>query len=163
MSLHSDTVSLIGWHRHANAWVWGVCAHDGCELCDRVDRWLNAQPDRGFDVDWQEMVRREIRVRREIMLPQPTVFVDPHEPREVPKEEKPSMEKIERKRKPKVVEEASTPPAPQTEMVLTTTAVSVSSENEAEDEPPPQPVVTQPTFKLTHPDEFTLKKARKRR
>lgn len=160
MSLYSDTVALIGWHRHVNAWVWGVCSQDGCDLCDRIERWLNTQPNRGFDIDWQEAVKQEIRLRREIMLPQPTVFVDPHEPREVPKEETPSMDKIERKKKTKVVEEKPKPP--QEELVLSVAAVSVQ-EDKIEDEPPPPPVVQQPTFKLTNPDEFTLKKVRRRR
>lgn len=167
MSLYSDTIRSL-WPHHqipSMKWQWGLCAWGECELCDLVSDWLEKQPQHGFDYDWQLDVLQQIRARRvaavEPVSPQAPVFIDPHAPMGVPKEEEPAMEKIKRGRgkKPNVTE---VPIKPQVELSLTAMSVSIA-DNENEDDVPVPAVVAPPTFKLTHPTEFTLRKGRRKR
>lgn len=37
----------VGWHRHGERWVWGVCILDGCAICDAAWRWMTRRPGDG--------------------------------------------------------------------------------------------------------------------
>lgn len=152
MSVASDTAEQIGWHRHGVAWVWGIRAYDQCDLCDAAEHWLSKQ------VDIDDLIKHEIRSRRAVHAePSPTQYIDPHAPQELPPEAAPSLDKIKRGKKPKV-EPVAPPSTPQIDLLST-----VAANETEEDAPLPPPVAPVTTFKLTNPDQYTLKKVRRKR
>lgn len=156
MSVASDTAEQIGWHRHGKAWVWGIRPYDDCGLCDLAEHWLSKQ------VDIEDVIKREIRLRR-IVNAEPLVkqYVDPHAPQEIPPEAEPALDKIVRGKKAKT-SKVPVPASVSSQIDLLSVSTTAAS-NEAEEEPTPPAPPPKPTFKLTNPDEHTLKKARRRR
>lgn len=160
MSIASDTVESIGWHKHGRSWVWGILAHDGCDMCDLADRWLAQQK------DWREMIAEQIRERRAIYSepvgPPPKQFVDPHQPLPIPSTEEPSLDKI---KKGPVMHVVVVEPKQEEMSLSSTTAIDIRPDNEVlDDEPPPPPPPKAPEpFKLSNPDAYSLTKGGRRR
>lgn len=173
MSLLTQTIESIGWkgwHEHVYdgtvAMVWGIRPHDGCQLCDMADAWL-ARESANIKTD-EEIIRSEIAERRARfqlitgglsgVRPDPVRYIDPHTPQAVSEEKAPSLDKIITKQEEPKPTAAVAVETKQIDLESVANRVSVSEDEEASP-PAPEP----PTFKLTHPDEFTLKRGKRKR
>lgn len=139
----------LGWHLHGSAWVWGICPHDGCPLCDALEAFwlprLGAAPTEApTTVDAARRARIAVAKRLGIALivtPAPIAV-------------------------PLVVTPAAVVPTPQTVMRLDDppAAGPLQLDDEIADAPAPAPSLPPtPTFALTHPTAESLRRHRKKR
>ncbi len=165
MTLRQRTIESMGWngwHEHVYdksvSMVWGILTDDGCDLCDRAERWLTAEEAEDISID--TFIADELRARRMRLLPvmpQRVEYIDPHTPQSLEEPEKPSLDKIvvgvSKEPEPVVVEQIEL-------MAVMSGSRASSNDDEPELPPPPAPP---PAFKLTNPDSHTLTSGGKRR
>lgn len=163
----------IGWHRHPDkSWVWGVCAHDGCDLCDAADKWYRAHQQAELIAQdrWEQVLAKQISIVRQVngLVPR-ELPPSPHVVAPLPPKEQPSLDKIEPVKVEQKTLELLLKPANDHKLVAldeeeATRDDFIPMKPPSEPPPPPEPPKPPPppTFKLTNPTPDTFKRRRKR-